>query len=381
MTDLRRCIVTLTFFWILAGFLLVNGCSSTSTQPLDQNPGASIEKPESGSAALTSNRRQTDDLERLARLSQRRGQEGLVGDYPIGPGDVLQIFVPGMDELKELTVRVSGEGMISLPFVGVVNAAGLTNKALGEEIRRRLQENYMHDPQVGVFVKEFRSRQVAVVGAVQKPGLYSLASGSDTIFDMVSQAGGMTAAAAERILFIPAEPVEGEKAKDIVANLPAQLVSQDPSPLILKGVDPIVIDVNSLIRGGNQAYLSLPARPGDVIMVPGSGEVLVQGWIEKPGSYRISPGLTVLGAVAAAGGPMFPADTGSVKVIRTNKLGEKTFFLANLETIMRGEERDLPLQEGDVIDVSSSAPKLVAYGIYRFFTTIMHVGASVPVIR
>jgi len=220
-----------------------------------------------------------------------------------------------------------------------------------------------------------------VVGAVQKPGLYSLASGSDTIFDMVSQAGGMTAAAAERILFIPAEPVEGEKAKDIVANLPAQLVSQDPSPLILKGVDPIVIDVNSLIRGGNQAYLSLPARPGDVIMVPGSGEVLVQGWIEKPGSYRISPGLTVLGAVAAAGGPMFPADTGSVKVIRTNKLGEKTFFLANLETIMRGEERDLPLQEGDVIDVSSSAPKLVAYGIYRFFTTIMHVGASVPVIR
>jgi len=373
--------VTLTFFWILAGFLLVNGCSSTSTQPLDQNPGASIEKPESGSAALTSNRRQTDDLERLARLSQRRGQEGLVGDYPIGPGDVLQIFVPGMDELKELTVRVSGEGMISLPFVGVVNAAGLTNKALGEEIRRRLQENYMHDPQVGVFVKEFRSRQVAVVGAVQKPGLYSLASGSDTIFDMVSQAGGMTAAAAERILCIPAEPVEGEKAKDIVANLPAQLVSQDPSPLILKGVDPIVIDVNSLIRGGNQAYLSLPARPGDVIMVPGSGEVLVQGWIEKPGSYRISPGLTVLGAVAAAGGPMFPADTGSVKVIRTNKLGEKTFFLANLETIMRGEERDLPLQEGDVIDVSSSAPKLVAYGIYRFFTTIMHVGASVPVIR
>ena len=142
----------------------------------------------------------------------------------------------------------------------------------------------MRNPQVNLFVREFRSRQVAVLGAVQKPGLHNLASGADTIFDMISQAGGMRADAAQRILLIPADPVEPEKAKAIAATLPAQVVSQDPSPLILKDIDPIVVNTSTLLRGGNQAYLGLPARPGDVIVVPGASEALIQGWIEKPGS-------------------------------------------------------------------------------------------------
>jgi polysaccharide export outer membrane protein len=368
-----------TLFWILSGFLLINGCSSVNPpQPLDKKPLAGIEKSDNGSV-FAADPQQTDDLERLARLSQKRRQEALVGDYPIGAGDVLQVSVTGMDELKDHTVRVTGEGTISLPFVGIFNVAGVTDRALREEIRRRLQANYMHDPHVSLFVKEFRSRQVAVVGAVQKPGLYSLASGVDTIFDMISQAGGMRTDAAERILLIPADPAEPETARAIATALPAQVVSQDPSPLILKDVDPIVINTNTLIRGGHQAYLALPARPGDVILVPGAGEVLLQGWIEKPGSYKISPGLTLLGALAAAGGPSFPADKGAVKIIRTNKLGEKTFFVANLESIQSGEERDLTLREGDIIDVSSSSPKLVAYGFYRFFSSIFRIGASASI--
>lgn len=371
--------------FVVSNFLLfiiisVAGCGVQSPNG-DQQAGENVAQINKALTFPSPPQKNDDDLQRLARLFQRRRQEGLVGDYPIGPGDVLQIYVPGMEELKDLTVRVSGDGTISLPFVGVVHAAGLTDKALREEIWHRLRANYMHDPQVSLFVKEFRSRQVAVVGAVQKPGLYSLASGADTIFDMISQAGGMTAQAAERILFIPAELVEPEKAKEIVSALPPQLVSRDLSPLIMKSVDPIVINLNTLIRGGNEIYLALPARPGDVIMVPGSGEVLVQGWIEKPGSYRITPGLTILGAVAAAGGPMFPADTGSVKVIRTNKQGNKTFFLANLETIKRGEEPDLPVQEGDVIEVSSSSPRLIAYGLYSFFSSVIHIGASLPLVK
>jgi polysaccharide export outer membrane protein len=382
--NLTKLTMISTLFWILAGFLLINGCSSVNpAQPLDKKPQAGIEKSDNGSAVFAADPDETSDLERLAGLSKKRRQEGLGGDFPIGPGDVLHVSVTGMDELKDLTVRVLGDGTIALPFVGLVNAAGLTDRALREEIRRRLQTNYMHDPHVSLFVKEFRSRQVAVVGAVAKPGLYSLASGADTIFDMLSLAGGMNTQAAERILLIPADPMEPEKAKAIVASLPAQVVSDDPSPLIMKSVDPIVINLSTLKRGGNEIYLGLLARPGDIIMVPGAGEVLIQGWIEKPGSYKINPGLTVLGAVAAAGGPSFPADRGAVKVIRTNKLGEKTFFVANLESIQSGQERDLPLQEGDVIDVTSSSPKLVAYGFYRFFTTIFRIGASasIPLFR
>jgi hypothetical protein len=86
----------------------------------------------------------------------------------------------------------------------------------------------------------------------------------------------------------------------------------------------------------------------------------------------------VLGVIAAAGGPRFAADTGSVKVIRAGKEGEKIFFLADLEKIKRGESPDVVVQEGDIVDVASSAPKLVPYGLYRFFSGVFHVGASAP---
>jgi polysaccharide biosynthesis/export protein len=160
---------------------------------------------------------------------RRRGQS-VGNDYPIGPGDVIEINVAGVEEMKNLSERVTGEGTISLPFVGVINASGMTDKALRQEIRRRLETNYVRNPQISLFVREFRSRQVAVVGAVQKPGLYNLASGSDTLMDMISQAGGMATGSAERILFILADPVEPEKAKAIAATLPAAILSQDPSP-------------------------------------------------------------------------------------------------------------------------------------------------------
>ena len=319
-----------------------------------------------------------DDLERLASLWSKRTEDNAPGDYPIGPGDVIEINVPGMDEIKDVSVRVSAERTISLPFVGTLDVSGMTDKGLKDEIRRGLQQNYMRDPQVRLFVKEFHSRQVAVIGAVQKPGLFSLTRASNTIFDMISEAGGMRVDAAERILFIPADPADPESAKKIIASLPPQAVSHDPAPLIVKDVEPIVIRLNGLVRGGNEKYLAMPARPGDVLMIPGAGEALIQGWVAKPGSYKITPGLTVLGVVAAAGGTMFPADSSAIEIIRTNS-DKKTSIVANLESIRRGEQPDVPVMEGDVIDVSSNSPKLVAYGIYKFFTSVMSVGASIPI--
>jgi polysaccharide export outer membrane protein len=345
----------------------ISGCSAVNSPPVDI-----------AQAAKASQAKDNNDLERLAQLWERRRRENLASDYPIGPGDVIEISVPGMEEIKIITQRVTGEGTISLPFAGVINASGMTDKELRDEIRRRLETNYMRNPQISLFVKEFRSRQVAVIGAVQKPGLYNLASSTDTVLGMISHAGGMRPEAAERILFVPAEPVDSAKAKEVIDSLPAQVVSQDPSPLILKSVDPIVISLDSINRSGHERYLNIPARPGDIIMVPGGGEVLVQGWVGKPGAYKITSGLTILGAVAAAGGTVFPADNGSIELIRTNNQGQKTSFVANLDAIKAGEQPDLPLREGDVIDVLSTGPKLAAYGVYRFFTSFISVGASIP---
>jgi protein involved in polysaccharide export with SLBB domain len=112
-------------------------------------------------------------------------------------------------------------------------------------------------------------------------------------------------------------------------------------------------------------------------MVPGAGDIVVDGWVQKPGSYKITSELTVMGAVAAAV-PLFAADTSSVRIFRVGKGGEKTSFLIDLNKIKRGESTDLPVQEGDIIDVSASGPKLVPYGFYSLFNTAFRVGLTAP---
>lgn len=351
------------------------GCSSTTS---DDRTAISQGSPkvDTATAAAAEKTKDSNNSQRLAALWEKRMQQRAANDYPIGPGDVLEINVAGVEEMRNISERVTGDETVSLPFVGVINTRGLTDKTLRSEIRRRLETNYVRNPQVSLFVKEFRSRQVAVIGAVQKPGLYNLASSADTVMSMISQAGGMRTDAAEHILFIPAEPVEPEKAKQVIDSLPVQLMSQNTTPLILKNADPIVINLDSVNRTGNQRYLNMPALPGDIVMVPGGGEVLIQGWVEKPGAYKITSGLTILGAMAAAGGTSYPADTASVELIRTNPQGHKSTFIADLDAIKSGAQPDVPLREGDLINVVSYGPKLFAYGFYRFFTSVFNVGAS-----
>jgi hypothetical protein len=195
---------------------------------------------------------------------------------------------------------------------------------------------------------------------------------------MISQAGGIKSEAAGRIVFIPAEPAEPDQAKQMIAMVAAQPSNVAPMPLVLKDVDPIVIPIDSVNRSQNEIYLNMPARPGDVVMVPGGGEVLVQGWVAKAGAYKITPGLTILGAVAAAGGTTYPANEGAVELLRTDREGHKVSVVVDLDAIKRGERADIALREGDVVNVTAAGAKLAAYGIYRFFTSIIHVGASFP---
>jgi polysaccharide biosynthesis/export protein len=364
-------------FEALLLFLLA-GCSSAATvNTVDKTTGEA--KLDAATAAAAEKTKDSNNSQRLAALWEKRMQQRTANDYAIGPGDVLEINVAGVEEMKNISERVTGDETVSLPFVGMINTRGMTDKTLRSEIRRRLETNYVRNPQVSLFVKEFRSRQVAVIGAVQKPGLYNLASSADTVMSMISQAGGMRNDAAEHILFLPAEPVEPEKAKEIIDSLPVQLMSQNTTPLILKNADPIVINLDSVNRSGNQMYLNMPALPGDIVMVSGGGEVLIQGWVQKPGAYKITSGLTILGAMAAAGGTSYPADTASVELIRTNPQGHKSTFVADLDAIKSGAQPDVPLREGDLINVVSYGPKLFAYGFYRFFTTVFNVGASASI--
>jgi protein involved in polysaccharide export with SLBB domain len=149
---------------------------------------------------------------------------------------------------------------------------------------------------------------------------------------------------------------------------------------VLRNVEPIVFNMRDMSSAMSEVVLSLPVRPGDVIMIPEAGTVYIQGWVDKPGYYKISQDLTMLAVVAAAGGARFPADMAKARLIRPEANGEKRVFDVDLQAVARGETADVYVQNGDVIELGATPPKLVAYGLFYFFTAVFHIGAGLSVI-
>lgn len=111
-----------------------------------------------------------------------------LGEYRIGPEDLIEVQVFGVDQLAR-TVRVNSFGMVSLPLIGATAVGGMTSSEAERTISRKLAENYLQDPQVSVFIKEYTNQRVTVEGAVQKPGIYPL-RGQTTLLRAIAIAGG-----------------------------------------------------------------------------------------------------------------------------------------------------------------------------------------------
>ena len=362
-------------------------------------PGVTGQPPADLAAPSFDARENPADSQQLEQLRLDRAHDAFSPDFSIGPGDLLRVSVPGVDELKDCEVRVSADDTITLPVTDEIRVAGLSQQGVRQAIRTAL-ERYVKDPEVEVFVKEYRSRQVAIIGMVQKPGLYTLNSRTDSVLDMVSRAGGMTENAGNNMILVPASAdhapsnaklfeaagfevpqyaavtqsaVDGNEQfadaspaekPDKVERLKADgrgLTQTLPAPL-LEPAHPISI---SLGDTDAPSPLAIPARPGDVIIVPAAGEVMVQGWVQNPGAFRITPGMTVLGAVTAAGGQLFSS---SAEVLRTGASGGKTALQVNLARVERREESDLPVRSGDVVIVNRSETGAVPYLLYGLFT-------------
>ena len=344
-----------------------------------------------------------DNNGRLDALRTRRSEDAFANKLAIGPGDVIEVTVAHVPELNKYKIRVSQDNTIDVPLAGIVPVGGLTEEDLRQVLYQRL-EKPVKDPQVEVFVDQYYSREVAVVGMVQKPGLYSITSRSDTILDMVDRAGGMTNDASSRLLSIPAsaasnaqrlalakalaqpsgqtaarvEPVSAKESlpKRELAEGPDRIdpvpTASDPpdSPApgatrlvsLLGASDPIDVDLTSAAREGK---LDIPVRPGDTIIVPAAGEVMVDGWVANPGAFRIVPGMTALSAVSAAGGALFSQ---TAEVLRTSPDGSRRSLVADLAKVKSGEEADIPVQAGDVVFVRRSMVGAVPYALYEIFT-------------
>jgi protein involved in polysaccharide export with SLBB domain len=126
-------------------------------------------------------------------------------------------------------------------------------------------------------------------------------------------------------------------------------------------VVPIVIDLSNPSMTG---CLNLPARPGDIILVPAAGQVGVYGWVSHPGSFDVTAGMTVLGAVTAAGGAMFSSNA---ELLRTER-GSRISIPLDLSKVESGKASDLPVQGGDVVLIKSSAVGAVPYGVYTLLS-------------
>lgn len=122
-----------------------------------------------------------------------------VGEFLIGPGDVIGVRVWSQDGLS-VRARVREDGMITIPFVNDVAAAGLAPSDLARRLQVRLKD-YVVNPVVTVTLEEVRPLQISVVGEVTRPGIYQLDPGAGVLKALAS-AGGMTPFAAKDKIFV-----------------------------------------------------------------------------------------------------------------------------------------------------------------------------------
>jgi polysaccharide export outer membrane protein len=367
----------------IALVLMLMGCGATRA-------------PSPGDTAVSSLMSAADRARLEAITAQRIAQQSAPQQgYRIGPDDLLDIGIPDLVDAAygaappgpagpavpsvdaapaaHQGVRVSATGDISIPQLGLVPAAGLTARGLENEIARRLRAAaILYDPEVTVTIIEHRSSVVAVVGSVQRPGLYPLTRPQATIADMIWAAGGPAPNAGRIVQFSPA--VVLPSAQNAAAEFAA---GGEPGEIAADA--PIRVDLELLLRSSEAGTpeMNAPVRPGDVISVAPAGVVLVDGWVQKPGAYPVTRNLTLTGTLAAAGGVSFAADRSRATLKRTLSPSEEYFTTVDLLQVDDREQPDIPIIDGDVVYLPASSARLVPWGIWQFFAQVFRVGASV----
>jgi len=264
-----------------------------------------------------------------APATAQDARDALVRAYRIGPGDLLELRVFEVKELDQ-TVRVSEDGSITLPLVGRVVVEGLTQEGVVQKLTGLLSARYVKNPQVTIFIKEYKNQQVAVIGAVVNAGSYELV-GRKNLLHIISMAGGFSETAGNDV-FILREGPDGQPRT-------------------------IAIDLKDLLVNGNQT-LNVPIEPNDVINVPVDKEirVFVMGRVTRPGAVKakLSEGITLFQAIADAGGLAEGAKESAITITRKDRSGKEQKIRVNLRDIIKGRKEDIKLQEGDVVYVPES---------------------------
>ena len=222
--------------------LLLGGCAETGVGEL----GAATPPPPPGPAAGNG------EVERAANRYLSASTPGSAG-YLVGPQDVLEITVFQAPDLSK-TVQVDENGMINLPLLGQISAAGKSSSALERELQKRLDARYMKASQVGVFVKEYNSQRVTIEGAIKTPGVVGL-RGGETLMQVIAKSGGLEreTASSEVVVFRTTNGARSATRYDISAIQSG--AAEDPQ--ILPG-DVVVVNDSMTKTGLNLVLKVLP---------------------------------------------------------------------------------------------------------------------------
>jgi polysaccharide export outer membrane protein len=166
------------------------------------------------------------------------GRAVVGADYKIGPEDVLDVAVWNNPAISR-TTPVRPDGMISLPLLNDMQAAGLTPMQLRDQIAKKLAE-YLPNPEVSVIVREVNHFKISVLGEVKKPGRYDFKSQA-TVLDAIAVAGGLS---------------------DFAARSKIVILRNDGS-----GTKRIPVNYNKIVSASAEQD-DVKLQPGDIVMVP-----------------------------------------------------------------------------------------------------------------
>ena len=272
--------------------------------------------------------------------------------YRIGIGDLLIIRVFAPQELGG-EMPVNSFGQIRLPFFGEIQAACQTESELSTVIAGKLRK-YLRDPQVDVFVKEYRSQPVSVIGAVTQPGRFLLQR-RVRLLELLANAGGPAPNAGTTVFVIHSsdnvaceQNPAGEKA--VPSAAPAAPEAEESAKDIMTSYK-----LRELMMGSPEANRFV--NPGDVVSILEADQVFLTGNVLRPGPIALKGPLTLYDAINQAGGFQSEASKKNVRLIRHNPDGTRMETVYNVEDIEKRRTQDVPLQANDVIAVQSSMVK------------------------
>jgi polysaccharide export outer membrane protein len=277
--------------------------------------------------------------EGVEKLPQARRRRPRPGPYRIRTGDVLTISVLGESDMTQ-TTPVGPDGRISYYVAHSVLAAGRTFDELREELRERLRVHFK-DPQLTVAGHEFKGNTASVLGFVAKPGQYVVRS--DTrLLDLIALAGGVSHA---RHAYGTYEGAE-------LADLTRAFVLRDDEFLDVDFVR-LFSDVQDEVADNN-----VPILAGDRVYIPSSSalenKVFVLGEVVRPRVFRFQRDVSLLEAVAEAGGVTTKAWERRAFVVR-GSLTRPEVLPVNLRRVVVGRAPDVPLRSGDIVFVPKTA--------------------------